>query len=101
MKKHLVEILGFICNNSNVLSSDSALKVHNILRNMYTNQTDKQINKNGGVCFECRKKIQDSFKRSHVALQVRENILLSRVDEIEKDHRHQVWGSGGVRTPQV
>ena len=32
---------------------------------------------------ESRKKIRDSFKRSHEALQVRENILLSRVDEIE------------------
>ena len=35
---------------------------------------------------ESRKKIRDSFKRSHEALQVRENILLSRVDDIEKDH---------------
>ena len=35
---------------------------------------------------ESRKKIRDSFKRSHEALQVRENILLSRVDEIEKDY---------------
>ena len=35
---------------------------------------------------ENRKKIRDSFKRSHEALQVRENILLSRVDEIEKEH---------------
>ena len=35
---------------------------------------------------ETRKKIRDSFKRSHVALQVRENILLSRVDEIEKKY---------------
>ena len=34
---------------------------------------------------ESRKKIRDSFKRSHEALQVRENILLSRVDEIEKE----------------
>ena len=33
-----------------------------------------------------RKKIRDSFKRSHEALQVRENILLSRVDEIEKEY---------------
>ena len=32
-----------------------------------------------------RKKIQDSFKRSHEALQVRENDLLSRVEEIEKE----------------
>ena len=35
---------------------------------------------------ETRKKIHDSFKRSHEALQVRENILLSRVDEIEKEY---------------
>ena len=35
---------------------------------------------------ESRKKIRDSFKRSHEALQVRENILLSHVDEIEKEY---------------
>ena len=35
---------------------------------------------------ETRKKIQNSFKRSHEALQVRENILLSRVDEIESEY---------------
>ena len=35
---------------------------------------------------ESRKKIRDSFKRSHEALQVRENFLLSRVDEIEKEY---------------
>ena len=35
---------------------------------------------------ETRKKIQDSFKRSHEALQVRENILLSRIDEIESEY---------------
>ena len=35
---------------------------------------------------ETRKKIRDSFKRSHEALQVRENILLSRVDEIERKY---------------
>ena len=35
---------------------------------------------------ECRKKIRESFKRSHEALQVRENILLSRVDEIEREY---------------
>ena len=35
---------------------------------------------------EGRKKIRDIFKRSHEALQVRENILLSRVDEIEKEY---------------
>ena len=33
-----------------------------------------------------RKKIQESFKRSHEALRVREDNLLSRVDEIEKDY---------------
>ena len=35
---------------------------------------------------ESRKKIRDCFKRSHEALQVRENILLSRVDKIEKEY---------------
>ena len=35
---------------------------------------------------ESRIKIQDSFKRSHEALQVRENILISWVDEIEKEY---------------
>ena len=35
---------------------------------------------------ESRRKIRDSFKRTHEALQVRENILLSRVDEIEKEY---------------
>ena len=35
---------------------------------------------------ESREKIRDSFKRSHEALQVRENILLSRVDEIERKY---------------
>ena len=35
---------------------------------------------------ESRKKIRDSFKRSHDALQMRENIILSRVDEIEKQY---------------
>ena len=35
---------------------------------------------------ESREKIRDSFKRSHEALQLRENILLSRVDEIEKEY---------------
>ena len=35
---------------------------------------------------ESRKKIRDSFKRSHEALQVRENILLSRVDKIERKY---------------
>ena len=34
---------------------------------------------------ETRKKIQDSFKQSHEALRVRENNLLSRVEEIETD----------------
>ena len=36
-----------------------------------------------------RKKIRDSFKRSHEALQVRENIILSRVDEIEKEYNNK------------
>ena len=35
---------------------------------------------------ESRRKIRDSFRRSHEALQVRENILLSHVDEIEKEY---------------
>ena len=35
---------------------------------------------------ESRKKIRDNFKWSHEALQVRENILLSRVDEIGKEY---------------
>ena len=35
---------------------------------------------------ESRKKIRDSFKRLHEDLQMRENILLSRVDEIEKEY---------------
>ena len=35
---------------------------------------------------ESRKKIRYSFKSSHEALQMRENILLSRVDEIEKEY---------------
>ena len=38
---------------------------------------------------ESRKKIRDSFKRSHEALQVRENILLSLVDEIEKEYNNK------------
>ena len=38
---------------------------------------------------ESRKKIRDSFKRSHEALQVRENILISRVDEIERDYNNK------------
>ena len=33
-----------------------------------------------------RKSIQDSFKKSHEALRVRESNLLSRVDEIEKEY---------------
>ena len=36
---------------------------------------------------ETRKKIQDSFQRSHEALRVRESTLLSRVDEIEKEFK--------------
>ena len=35
---------------------------------------------------ETRKSIQDSFKKSHEALRVRESNLLSRVDEIEKEY---------------
>ena len=35
---------------------------------------------------QTRKKIQDSFQRSHEALRVRESTLLSRIDEIEKDY---------------
>ena len=35
---------------------------------------------------ESRKKIHDSFNRTHEALQMRESILLSRVDEIEKEY---------------
>ena len=35
---------------------------------------------------ETRKRIRDSFKRSHEALQVREAVLLSRVDEVEKEY---------------
>ena len=35
---------------------------------------------------ETRKKIQDSFQRSHEALRVRESTLLSRIDEIEKEY---------------
>ena len=38
---------------------------------------------------ESRKKIRDSFKRSHEALQMRENILLSRVDEIEREYSNK------------
>ena len=38
---------------------------------------------------QSRKKIRDSFKRSHEALQVRENILLSRVDEIEREYNNK------------
>ena len=35
---------------------------------------------------QTRKCIKDKFKRSHEALQMRENILLSHVDEIEKEY---------------
>ena len=35
---------------------------------------------------ESRRKIRDCFKKSHDALQMREDIILSRVDEIEKDY---------------
>ena len=41
---------------------------------------------------ESRKKIRDSFKRSHEALQMRENILLSRVDEIEREYNNKTDG---------
>ena len=37
-----------------------------------------------------RKKIQDSFKRSHEALRVRENNLLSRVEEIETEFNKNI-----------
>ena len=39
---------------------------------------------------ECRKKIQDSFKRSHEALQEREYILLAGVDEIEEEYNGKI-----------
>ena len=39
---------------------------------------------------EIRKKIRDSFKRSHEVLQVRENDLLSRVEEIETEFGKKV-----------
>ncbi|KAI6649669.1 hypothetical protein LOD99_6673 [Oopsacas minuta] len=35
---------------------------------------------------ESRSKIRDCFKKSHEALQLREGILLSRIDEIEKEY---------------
>ena len=38
---------------------------------------------------ETRKKIQDSFKRSHEALRVRESSLLSRVDQIETEYNNK------------
>ncbi|KAI6658881.1 hypothetical protein LOD99_10938, partial [Oopsacas minuta] len=38
---------------------------------------------------EGRSKIRDCFKRSHEALQLRESILLSRIDEIEKDYNNK------------
>ncbi|KAI6649582.1 Tripartite motif-containing protein 2 isoform X3 [Oopsacas minuta] len=38
---------------------------------------------------ESRSKIRDCFKRSHEALQLRENILLSRIDQIEKDYNNK------------
>ena len=38
---------------------------------------------------ETRKKIEDSFKRSHEALQVRESSLLSRVDQIETEYNNK------------
>ncbi|KAI6658880.1 E3 ubiquitin-protein ligase TRIM71-like [Oopsacas minuta] len=36
-----------------------------------------------------RSKIRDCFKRSHEALQLRESILLSRIDQIEKDYNNK------------
>ena len=38
---------------------------------------------------ECRMNIRDNFKRSHEALQERENILLSRLDEIEIKYNNE------------
>ncbi|KAI6661328.1 Cell surface protein [Oopsacas minuta] len=38
---------------------------------------------------ESRKKIRDCFKRSHEALQLREFILLARIDEIEKNYNNK------------
>ncbi|KAI6661331.1 Serine/threonine-protein kinase PknD [Oopsacas minuta] len=38
---------------------------------------------------ESRKKIRDCFKKSHEALQLRESILLSRIDQIEKDYNNK------------
>ena len=35
---------------------------------------------------ETRERIRDNFKRSHEALQVREAVFLSRVDEVEKEY---------------
>ena len=35
---------------------------------------------------ETRERIRDSFKRSHEALQEREAVLLSRVDEVEEEY---------------
>ncbi|KAI6657869.1 Serine/threonine-protein kinase PknD [Oopsacas minuta] len=38
---------------------------------------------------ESRKKIRDCFKQSHEALRLRESILLSRIDQIEKDYNNK------------
>ncbi|KAI6658347.1 hypothetical protein LOD99_11087 [Oopsacas minuta] len=38
---------------------------------------------------ESRSKIRDCFQRSHEALQLRESILLSRIDQIEKDYNNK------------
>ncbi|KAI6658871.1 hypothetical protein LOD99_10928, partial [Oopsacas minuta] len=38
---------------------------------------------------DSRSKIRDCFKRSHEALQLRESILLSRIDQIEKDYNNK------------
>ena len=43
----------------------------------------KQIN-------ETRKSIKDRFKKSHEALVARENILLARVDSIEREHNQKI-----------
>ena len=45
---------------------------------------------------ETRKSIQDSFKKSHEALRVRESNLLSRVDEIEKEYNSKTEEMKGL-----
>ena len=39
---------------------------------------------------ETRKSIKDRFKKSHEALVARENILLARVDSIEREYNHKI-----------